>query len=135
MASGPTHSDVGLEPGARRRDQTTKLSTKCLKRSGRDFESHRLHHSIDFKPPSRLSERVGVPLWNVDRPTPRSPVSKPSANTSGGAVVASATVITKTESMLVNWEYVGTNHMRLSYIENIIETMDLPYGYAAAARR
>ncbi len=34
-------------------------------------------------------------------------------------------------SMLVNWEYVGTNHMRLSYIESIIETMDLPYGYAA----
>jgi HAE1 family hydrophobic/amphiphilic exporter-1 len=34
-------------------------------------------------------------------------------------------------SMLVNWEYVGTNHMRLAYIENIIETMDLPYGYAA----
>jgi HAE1 family hydrophobic/amphiphilic exporter-1 len=34
-------------------------------------------------------------------------------------------------TMLVNWEYVGTNRMRLSYIENIIETMDLPYGYAA----
>ena len=34
-------------------------------------------------------------------------------------------------SMLVNWEYVGTNHMRLSYIASIIETMDLPYGYAA----
>ena len=34
-------------------------------------------------------------------------------------------------TMLVNWEYVGTNHMRLSYIDTIIETMDLPYGYAA----
>ena len=34
-------------------------------------------------------------------------------------------------SMLVNWEYVGTNHMRMSYIESIIDTMDLPYGYAA----
>jgi len=34
-------------------------------------------------------------------------------------------------SMLVNWEYVGTNHMRLSYMASIIETMDLPYGYAA----
>ena len=34
-------------------------------------------------------------------------------------------------TMLVNWEYVGTNHMRLSYIKSIIETMDLPYGYAA----
>ncbi len=34
-------------------------------------------------------------------------------------------------TMLVNWEYVGTNHMRLAYLENVIETMDLPYGYAA----
>ena len=34
-------------------------------------------------------------------------------------------------TMLVNWEYVGTNNMRLSYIRNVIETMDLPYGYAA----
>ncbi len=34
-------------------------------------------------------------------------------------------------TMLVNWEYVGTNHMRLSFIRKIIETMDLPYGYAA----
>jgi HAE1 family hydrophobic/amphiphilic exporter-1 len=34
-------------------------------------------------------------------------------------------------SMLVNWEYVGTNRMRLSYIASIIDTMDLPYGYAA----
>ncbi len=34
-------------------------------------------------------------------------------------------------SMLVNWEYVGTNRMRLSYIAGIIDTMDLPYGYAA----
>jgi hypothetical protein len=37
--------------------------------------------------------------------------------------------------MLVNWEYVGTNHMRLSYIESIIESMDLPYGYAAEESR
>ena len=34
-------------------------------------------------------------------------------------------------TMLVNWEYVGTNHMRLSYLDSIIGTMDLPYGYAA----
>jgi HAE1 family hydrophobic/amphiphilic exporter-1 len=34
-------------------------------------------------------------------------------------------------SMLVNWEYVGTNHMRLAYIESILDTMDLPYGYSA----
>jgi HAE1 family hydrophobic/amphiphilic exporter-1 len=34
-------------------------------------------------------------------------------------------------SMLVNWEFVGTNHMRLDYIDSIIGTMDLPYGYAA----
>lgn len=34
-------------------------------------------------------------------------------------------------SMLVNWEYVGTNNMRLAYIANILETMDLPYGYSA----
>jgi HAE1 family hydrophobic/amphiphilic exporter-1 len=38
-------------------------------------------------------------------------------------------------SMLVNWEYVGTNHMRLSYIESIINSMDLPYGYAAEESR
>ncbi len=38
-------------------------------------------------------------------------------------------------SMLVNWEYVGTNRMRLSYIEKIIETTDLPYGYAAEESR
>ena len=34
-------------------------------------------------------------------------------------------------SMLVNWEYVGTNNMRLAYIRQVIESMDLPYGYAA----
>lgn len=34
-------------------------------------------------------------------------------------------------TMLVNWEYVGTNNMRLAYLENVVETMDLPYGYAA----
>ncbi len=34
-------------------------------------------------------------------------------------------------TMLVNWEYVGTNNMRLSFIDGIVETMDLPYGYAA----
>ncbi len=34
-------------------------------------------------------------------------------------------------TMLVNWEYVGTNHMRLSYLDSVIDTMDLPYGYAA----
>jgi HAE1 family hydrophobic/amphiphilic exporter-1 len=34
-------------------------------------------------------------------------------------------------SMLVNWEYVGTNHMRMAYIQSIIDTMDLPYGYHA----
>jgi HAE1 family hydrophobic/amphiphilic exporter-1 len=38
-------------------------------------------------------------------------------------------------SMLVNWEYVGTNHMRVAYIESIIESMDLPYGYAAEESR
>ena len=38
-------------------------------------------------------------------------------------------------TMLVNWEYVGTNHMRLSYLESIIDTMDLPYGYAAEESR
>ena len=34
-------------------------------------------------------------------------------------------------SMLVNWEYVGTNRMRLGYIASVIDAMDLPYGYAA----
>ncbi len=38
-------------------------------------------------------------------------------------------------SMLVNWEYVGTDRMRRSYIASIIETMDLPYGYAAEESR
>ncbi len=34
-------------------------------------------------------------------------------------------------TLLVNWEYVGTNHMRLSFLGSVIDTMDLPYGYAA----
>ena len=34
-------------------------------------------------------------------------------------------------TMLVNWEYVGSNRMRVAYLKRIIETMDLPYGYAA----
>jgi HAE1 family hydrophobic/amphiphilic exporter-1 len=34
-------------------------------------------------------------------------------------------------TMLVNWEFVGTNNMRLSYIRSILDSMDLPYGYAA----
>jgi HAE1 family hydrophobic/amphiphilic exporter-1 len=34
-------------------------------------------------------------------------------------------------SMLVNWEYVGTDRMRKSFIKRILDTMDLPYGYAA----
>jgi HAE1 family hydrophobic/amphiphilic exporter-1 len=34
-------------------------------------------------------------------------------------------------SMLVNWEYVGTDRMRSALIKKIIDTMDLPYGYAA----
>ncbi|MCG8460375.1 MAG: efflux RND transporter permease subunit [Holophagales bacterium] len=38
-------------------------------------------------------------------------------------------------SMLVNWEYVGTNHMRRSYIQRVIDGMDLPYGYHAEESR
>jgi HAE1 family hydrophobic/amphiphilic exporter-1 len=34
-------------------------------------------------------------------------------------------------TMYVNWEYVGTDRMRRAYIESILETMDLPYGYSA----
>ncbi|MEM8931854.1 MAG: efflux RND transporter permease subunit [Acidobacteriota bacterium] len=38
-------------------------------------------------------------------------------------------------SMLVNWEYVGTNSMRRSYIQRVIDGMDLPYGYRAEESR
>jgi HAE1 family hydrophobic/amphiphilic exporter-1 len=34
-------------------------------------------------------------------------------------------------SMLVNWEYVGTDRMRSDYIERVLASMDLPYGYSA----
>ena len=34
-------------------------------------------------------------------------------------------------TMLVNWEYVGTNRMRMAYLDGVLETIDLPYGYAA----
>lgn len=33
----------------------------------------------------------------------------------------------------VNWEFVGTDRMRRDYIQNILDSMDLPYGYAAEA--
>ena len=38
-------------------------------------------------------------------------------------------------AMLVNWEYVGTDRMRRDYIRNILDTMDLPYGYSAEESR
>jgi HAE1 family hydrophobic/amphiphilic exporter-1 len=38
-------------------------------------------------------------------------------------------------TMLVNWEYVGTDHMRRGYIKNVLDTMDLPYGYSAEESR
>ncbi|MCP3981104.1 MAG: efflux RND transporter permease subunit [bacterium] len=38
-------------------------------------------------------------------------------------------------SMLVNWEYVGTDRMRASYIKSVLESMDLPYGYSAEESR
>jgi HAE1 family hydrophobic/amphiphilic exporter-1 len=38
-------------------------------------------------------------------------------------------------SMFVNWEYVGTNKMRLAYIKSILDSMDLPYGYTAEEAR
>jgi HAE1 family hydrophobic/amphiphilic exporter-1 len=34
-------------------------------------------------------------------------------------------------SMLVNWEYVGTDRMRSGYIKRVLDSMDLPYGYSA----
>jgi HAE1 family hydrophobic/amphiphilic exporter-1 len=34
-------------------------------------------------------------------------------------------------ALLVNWEYVGTDRMRTSYIKRVLDTLDLPYGYAA----
>jgi hypothetical protein len=34
-------------------------------------------------------------------------------------------------TMLVNWEYVGTDRMRRAYIKSILDTMSLPYGYSA----
>ncbi len=34
-------------------------------------------------------------------------------------------------SMQVNWEYVGTEKMRSSYLKDILGSIDLPYGYTA----
>jgi HAE1 family hydrophobic/amphiphilic exporter-1 len=34
-------------------------------------------------------------------------------------------------SMFVNWEYIGTDRMRRAYIESILDSMVLPYGYTA----
>jgi HAE1 family hydrophobic/amphiphilic exporter-1 len=34
-------------------------------------------------------------------------------------------------TLFVNWEYVGTDKMRQSYIKRILGSLDLPYGYAA----
>jgi HAE1 family hydrophobic/amphiphilic exporter-1 len=34
-------------------------------------------------------------------------------------------------SMQINWEYVGTDRMRQKYINDILEGMELPYGYTA----
>jgi HAE1 family hydrophobic/amphiphilic exporter-1 len=36
---------------------------------------------------------------------------------------------------MVNWEYVGTDNMRRSYIKRVLDTMDLPYGYSAEESR
>jgi HAE1 family hydrophobic/amphiphilic exporter-1 len=38
-------------------------------------------------------------------------------------------------SVFVNWEYVGTDKMRQSYIKRILDSMDLPYGYSAEEAR
>ena len=38
-------------------------------------------------------------------------------------------------SMFVNWEYVGTDRMRRAYIQRILDSMDLPYGYSAEESR
>lgn len=45
-----------------------------------------------------------------------------------------STTITREDqkySTYVNWEYVGTDRMRRSYIKNVVDSMDLPYGYGA----
>jgi len=34
-------------------------------------------------------------------------------------------------SMFVNWEYIGTDRMRRAYIQSILDSMSLPYGYTA----
>lgn len=34
-------------------------------------------------------------------------------------------------SVFVNWEYIGTDKMRRAYIEEILDSMVLPYGYSA----
>ena len=34
-------------------------------------------------------------------------------------------------TMLVNWEYVGTDRMRRAFMKSILDTMELPYGYSA----
>ncbi len=42
--------------------------------------------------------------------------------------------VTRTDqrySVKVNWEYVGTDKMRRSYIANVLDGMELPYGYEA----
>ena len=38
-------------------------------------------------------------------------------------------------SLYVNWEYVGTDKMRQSYIQKVIAALDLPYGYGAEEAR
>jgi HAE1 family hydrophobic/amphiphilic exporter-1 len=35
----------------------------------------------------------------------------------------------------LNWEYVGTDQMRKAYLANLIESLDLPYGYDAEESR
>jgi HAE1 family hydrophobic/amphiphilic exporter-1 len=38
-------------------------------------------------------------------------------------------------SLYVNWEYVGTDKMRQSYIKKVLDALDLPYGYDAEEAR
>jgi HAE1 family hydrophobic/amphiphilic exporter-1 len=38
-------------------------------------------------------------------------------------------------TMYLNWEYVGTDQMRKAYLTNLIESLDLPYGYDAEESR
>ncbi len=38
-------------------------------------------------------------------------------------------------TLLVNWEYVGSDRMRRAYIRTIMDSMDLPYGYAVEEAR